>query len=68
MATIDKLEKPVVAFKVLAAGRLPAKQAFAEVFQHLKPKDGLCVGMCPKNDPDQIGENAGLTRRLTVAA
>jgi hypothetical protein len=65
LATVAKLDKPVVAYKVLAAGRLDPKKAFAHVFKRLKPKDGICVGMFPKKDADQVEENAGLARKLT---
>ena len=68
LAAIRKLDKPVVAYKVLAAGRLAAKPAFTHVFQHLKRKDGICVGVFPKDDRDQVAENAALTRELTREA
>ena len=66
LATIRKLDKPVVAYKVLAAGRLAPKDAFAHMLKHLRPKDGMCVGMFPKDDPDQVAENATLTRKLSL--
>ena len=67
MATIGKLAKPVVAYKVLAAGRTPPAKAFAELFKHLKPKDGLCVGVFPRKH-DELAENAALARKLTAEA
>ena len=66
LATIAKLEKPVVAYKALGAGRILPKNALPHLFQQLKPKDGICIGMFPKQR-DEIAENAGLTRRLTRA-
>ena len=66
-ATVGKLEKPVVAYKVLAAGRLDPRKAYTETLAKLRPKDGLCVGMLPMNDPDQIAENAALVAELSVA-
>lgn len=65
IATIEKLDKPVVAYKVLAAGRLQPEEAFPHVFKHLRSKDGICVGVFPKDDPGQVAENAGLTRTLS---
>jgi aryl-alcohol dehydrogenase-like predicted oxidoreductase len=65
LATVAKLAKPVVAYKVLAAGRLPAKEAFEHVLARLQPKDGLCVGVFPKDDPDQLEEDAALVSKLT---
>ncbi len=60
VATIATLVKPVVGYKILAAGRLPAKDGFAFALEHLKPKDGMCVGVFPEGDPDQVEEDARL--------
>jgi len=65
MTTIKKLDKPVVGYKVLAAGRIPPKVAFAHAFKHLRRKDGICVGVFPKDNPDEIVEDAALTKKLT---
>ncbi len=65
LATIAKLEKPVVAYKVLGAGRFLPKDALPNVLKHLRPKDGLCLGMFPKKT-DEIAENAKLVESLSV--
>jgi len=65
IATIRQLDKPVVAYKVLAAGRLAPKKAFAELLKQIKPKDGLCVGVFPKKNPGEIVENSTLVAELT---
>lgn len=67
LATVAKLDKPVVAYKVLAAGRILPKTAFPPLLRRLRPKDGLCVGVFPKDDPDQIAEDVALTRKLSTA-
>jgi len=64
LAAVAKLDKPVVAYKVLAAGRLLPRDAFPRLFGRLRPKDGLCVGVFPEDDPGQLIENARLTRQL----
>lgn len=69
--TIRKATKPCLAFKVLAAGRKvesPAQveQAFQTVFNHLKPTDGIIVGMYLQLN-DQVAENAAIVRRLGVS-
>ncbi len=64
--SIQHIEKPVVGYKILAAGRLKGKDGFAFAFRHLRGKDGVCVGMFPKHQPDQIAVNARLTRSLSV--
>ena len=68
VATVRKLAKPVVGYKVLAAGRLPAAEALAFAFKHIRRKDGICVGVFPPQKADQIAENAALVRRLTDPA
>jgi hypothetical protein len=66
IAAIKQIEKPVVGYKILAAGRLKGREGFEFAFRHIRRKDGVCVGMFPKNQPTQIAENAALTRELTL--
>jgi hypothetical protein len=67
-ANLAKIAKPIVAYKVLGAGRILPKDAIPYMLKHLKPKDGLCVGVCPDKDPNQIAENVALVCALKVAA
>ena len=67
LATIEKLHKPVVAYKVLAAGRVAPGDALPYVFKRLKPKDGICLGVFP-NKHDEIAEDSTLTRQLSRSA
>jgi hypothetical protein len=64
-ATIAGLAKPVVAYKILGAGRLTASEGFEYAFNHLKRKDGVCVGVYARNAIDQIRQNATYTEMLT---
>jgi len=64
LATIEKLDKPVVAYKVLGAGRVLPKDTLPYIFNRLRPKDGICVGVFPKTR-DELAENATLTQRLS---
>lgn len=64
LATIEKIAKPVIAYKVLCAGRILPKDAFPYVLSRLKPKDGMCVGVFPKKK-DESAENAELVRQLS---
>ena len=62
---IRQVEKPVLAYKILAAGRLADKpaqieKAFEYAFENIKPSDGVIVGMFPKFR-DQVMESARLT-------
>ena len=66
MAAIDRLDKPVVAYKILGAGRLPASEGFEYAFKHIKRKDGVCVGIYAREAIDQIRQNATYTEMLTT--
>jgi len=65
---VQQVEQPCLGFKILAAGRRchdkqSVSEAFKFAFEHLKPTDGVIVGMYPRYH-DQIGENAQLTRQF----
>ncbi len=64
-ATITRLGKPVIAYKILAAGRLTAAEGFEYAFNHIRRKDGVCVGIYAENAVDQIRQNATYTEMLT---
>lgn len=64
LATIEQLDKTVIAYKALGAGRILPKDTLPYLFKRLKPKDGLCIGVFPKKK-DEIAENVALTRRLS---
>lgn len=65
-ATIARIGKPVVAYKILAAGRLTAAEGFEYAFNHIQRKDGVCVGIYAQNAVDQIRQNATYTEMLTT--
>jgi len=65
VATIEQLEKPVIAYKILGAGRLSASEGFEYAFNHIKRKDGVCVGIYAQKAVDQIRQNATYTEMLT---
>ena len=64
-AAIAGLKKPVVAYKILGAGRLPASEGFEYAFNHIRRKDGVCVGIYAREAIDQIRQNATYTEMLT---
>jgi hypothetical protein len=66
VATIAQIKKPVIAYKILAAGRLAASEGFEYAFNHIKRKDGVCVGIYAQNAIDQIRQNATYTEMLTA--
>jgi hypothetical protein len=54
LATIRAVGRPVLAFKILAAGRLCESQddvrdAFRDAYAGIKPTDGVIVGLFPKH-------------------
>jgi hypothetical protein len=61
---IEKLDKPVIAYKALGAGRILPKDTLPYVFKRLKPKDGICIGVFPKRR-NEIAENCSLTNELS---
>lgn len=52
--------KPVVAYKVLAAGRRPAREALPETYRRIKPSDAVVVGFYERDHPGQVEETAAL--------
>jgi hypothetical protein len=60
VATIATMRKPVVHYKVLAAGRNTPADAFAFVNRHLRPQDAVCVGIFPKDKPEMLAEDIAL--------
>jgi hypothetical protein len=63
-----QVRQPCLGFKILGAGRLCANQAmvrsaFQFAFQHIKPTDGVIVGMYPRFF-DEVTTDAEYTREL----
>ncbi|MGC8668812.1 MAG: hypothetical protein ACP5VE_11935 [Chthonomonadales bacterium] len=60
LETIRSLRKPVIAYKVLAAGRMKPEVSFPDLFRHLQRKDGVCVGIFPRDHPGMLAEDVRL--------
>ena len=60
METLRQLPKPVVAYKLMAAGRNKPNEAFEFVFRHLRTGDGICVGVFPKDKSGILEEDVEL--------
>ena len=65
VAVIAAIGKPVIAYKILGAGRLAAADGFEYAFSRIRRKDGVCVGIYAQNAVDQIRQNATFTEMLT---
>jgi len=65
---VRQVDQPCLGFKILAAGRKchdrqSVRDAFKFAFAHLKPTDGVIVGMYPRYQ-DQVRENAAHAREF----
>jgi hypothetical protein len=60
---IATLSKPVVHYKIMAAGRNDPTEAFAYVARHLRANDAVCVGVYPKDHPNMLAENVELLEK-----
>ena len=58
--TIGGLSKPVIHFKVMAAGRNDPAEALGFVARTMRPRDAVCVGVFTRDKPDMIAENVRL--------
>ena len=67
VVAIQAVHLPVIAIKVLAAGRNEPVSAFQFVLEHIKPIDALAVGMYTNGHPKQIRENATTVANLIKA-
>jgi hypothetical protein len=57
---IQTLSRPVIHYKVLAAGRSDPAEALAYVAQKLRPTDAVCVGIYTRYKPDMLREDLEL--------
>jgi hypothetical protein len=65
---MKQTSKQCIAFKVLAAGRVPnVEAAFRLAFESIKPADCLFVGMFPRVK-DEVKENAEIVSRILKSA
>lgn len=60
---IQHLSKPVIHYKVMAAGRNDPKEGFTFVARYLRPQDAVCVGVYTKDHPKMLKENLQLLKK-----
>ena len=63
-AAIQAIPMPIIAIKVLAAGRNEPREAFQLALENIKPIDAMAVGMYTQFQPDQIHQNARTVAEL----
>ena len=64
-AAIQAIPMPIIAIKVLAAGRNEPREALELALENIKPTDAMAVGMYTQFQPDQIHQNALTVAQLT---
>ena len=57
---IKNLKKPVIHYKIMAAGRNNPTEAFRFAAGSMRPGDAVCVGFFTKDNPDMIEEDIHL--------
>jgi hypothetical protein len=57
---IQGLSRPVIHYKVMAAGRNHPPEAFRFVARHLRPEDAVCVGAFTRDNPHMLKEDLQL--------
>lgn len=60
VSLIGRLSKPAIHYKIFAAGRKDPRDAFAFTARHLRPGDGVCIGVYPEHNPGMVEEDARL--------
>ncbi|MDI6828150.1 MAG: hypothetical protein QME62_06685 [Armatimonadota bacterium] len=57
---IQKLSKPAIHYKILAAGRNDPREAFNFAARAMRPQDMVCVGIYNENKPNMLKEDVDL--------
>ncbi|MBT3346425.1 MAG: hypothetical protein HN712_29630 [Gemmatimonadetes bacterium] len=61
---IRQIQKPVIAYKIMGAGRIDARMAFEYAFDHIKPTDVVNVGMHRGDKDDMVEENVSIVEEV----
>ncbi len=59
----QRLQKPCIAYKVLAAGRIDAAMAFEFAYERIKPGDVVNVGIHRGDKDDMVEEDVALVKK-----
>ena len=65
---IRTLSKPVIHYKIMAAGRNDPSEAFAFAARAMRPHDAVCVGIYEENHPGMLREDVELLARSFAGA
>ena len=58
--TIQNLPRPVIHYKVMAAGRNQPAEAIPFAVNTMRPADGMCIGVFPKDNPQMLADDVRL--------
>lgn len=67
-ALIQGLKRPVIHYKIMAAGRNDPDEAFAFAAAHMRPGDAVCVGIHTKDNPQMVRDDVERLQRGLAAA
>jgi len=66
LQTIPYLTKPVIHYKILAAGRIEPEKGFQRAAQAMRDNDAVCVGIFSKEDPDMLEKDVNLLEKYLL--
>jgi hypothetical protein len=61
---IRALEKPCLAYKILAAGRRDPREAFTYTYENIRPIDAAVIGVFPKDNPNQVADDVQMVMEV----
>jgi hypothetical protein len=64
---IQRLSKPVIHYKIMAAGRNDPTEAFAFAARAMRANDAVCVGVGPGDAPAMVREDVALLEKSLAA-
>lgn len=67
-ALIGDLSRPVIHYKIFAAGRNDPREAMSYTANHLRRGDGICFGVFTRDNPSIISDNIRLYSECVTSA
>jgi hypothetical protein len=65
---IQSIRRPVIHYKIFAAGRNDPEQAFAYACSKMRPQDLTVIGVFPKDNPKMLKEDVKLFQKYSKVA
>ncbi len=65
---IQGLSRPVIHYKILAAGRNEPEEAFAYAARSMRETDAVCVGIYTRGNPHMLEQDVDLLARSIPSA